>query len=397
MHRERDAEIDERTKREMISIPQMDCPDTLLPSVKDLQQTLGSLAALPAELERIATLTLDDKLLTKVSAVQAVVDGIEDALGNFPLSYIPDGSVKCPEWEKQDLAQCIHNEFKFICQVKIVEIVTKVIPIDINVPTPLGFTIDIVALFKDPEYKAQLIQKIKDNFEEYRKMLPSSMGDMWKEMGIVHDEMGIRKMMEYIIQQLSLGIYGLLMKAFAKAIELVEKLSLGILPLPALLSFDPESFFKAMIEDAKKQGGDWLAEVEKQLEAFSVFGFSIMDIMGGSIEEKVQSTARRVSRMMENFRKFAIDWPILQLELWIEKVMSLLEKIGIKIPFIPFTFCDLFGIIGLPKSIALPEGLEAVAELTSTTSPALEYNSNPNSNVNPDGSTPYNPNWTPPE
>ena len=64
MHRERDAEIDERTKREMISIPQMDCPDTLLPSVKDLQQTLGSLAALPAELERIATLTLDDKLLS---------------------------------------------------------------------------------------------------------------------------------------------------------------------------------------------------------------------------------------------------------------------------------------------------------------------------------------------
>ena len=62
----------------MIAIPQLDCPNTLLPSVKDLQQTLGSLAALPSEIQRIGTITLNAELMEKGAAVQAVIDGIEE-------------------------------------------------------------------------------------------------------------------------------------------------------------------------------------------------------------------------------------------------------------------------------------------------------------------------------
>ena len=368
----------------MIAIPQLDCPNTLLPSVKDLQQTLGSLAALPSEIQRIGTITLNAELMEKGAAVQAVIDGIEEGLGNFPMSYIPDATVKIPEWEKQDLAQCIHNEFKFICQIKMAEIVTKVIPINLSIPTPLGFSIDVIELFKNKDYKAELIAKVSENFEKYRKMLPSSMQEMWSEMGIVHDEMGVRKMMEWVIQTISGGLYALLMKAFKKAIKLVEDLGLSILGLKDLLSLDIESMFDKLIEAAKKKGDQWMEELEKTLTSLSIFGMTIEDIMGGAIEEKVQSTARRVSRIMENLRKFNIDYPIYMLEKWVEKVMSLLEKIGIKIPFIPFTFCDALTLIGMPKSISLPSGLEEVATLTTTTSDSMSI-SDPYSNVNSDG------------
>ena len=302
----------------------------------------------------------------------------------FPMSYIPDATVKIPEWEKQDLAQCIHNEFKFICQIKMAEIVTKVIPINLSIPTPLGFSIDVIELFKNKDYKAELIAKVTKNFEKYRKMLPSSMQEMWSEMGIVHDEMGVRKMMEWVIQTISGGLYALLMKAFKKAIKLVEDLGLSILGLKDLLSLDIESMFDKLIEAAKKKGDQWMEELEKTLTSLSIFGMTIEDIMGGAIEEKVQSTARRVSRIMENLRKFNIDYPIYMLEKWVEKVMSLLEKIGIKIPFIPFTFCDALTLIGMPKSISLPSGLEEVATLTTTTSDSMSI-SDPYSNVNSDG------------
>ena len=239
-------------------------------------------------------------------------------------------------------------------------------------------------MFKNKDYKAELIAKVTKNFEKYRKMLPSSMQEMWSEMGIVHDEMGVRKMMEWVIQTISGGLYALLMKAFKKAIKLVEDLGLSILGLKDLLSLDIESMFDKLIEAAKKKGDQWMEELEKTLTSLSIFGMTIEDIMGGAIEEKVQSTARRVSRIMENLRKFNIDYPIYMLEKWVEKVMSLLEKIGIKIPFIPFTFCDALTLIGMPKSISLPSGLEEVATLTTTTSDSMSI-SDPYSNVNSDG------------
>ena len=375
--------------------PIPNCPVTLLPQVGDLMDTLGKLANLPGELERVAITTFNDELQSKVQSVQAVVDGIEDALGNFPLSYVPDGTVKCPEWEKQDLAQCIHNEYKMICQIKIAEIVTKVIPISLSIPTPLGFSVDVVELFKNPEYKSELLAKLRENFEEFRKMIPQSMQEMWTEMGIVHDEMGLRKMFQWLIQELSGGLYGLLMGAFKKAIKMIEDLGLSILGLPELLTFDIEGALQAMIKEAKEMGENWMEELEKKLQAFSLFGFTIEDIVG-SVEENIQSAVRRVDRMMENLRKFTNDWAILQLEFWIEKVMSLLEKIGIKIPFVPFTFCDFLKLIGLmPLSIALPDGLGEFMILTEGAGDGMKYDK-PYGDQNPDG-TEYDPDWTPPE
>jgi len=342
----------------------LDCPATLLPTPKQLSEMLGQLAAVPGELARQAKLELEGELAEIAGSVQEVVDLIPKVLGNFPMGYIPDGSVKIPEWAFQRLGQSIHNEWKFITQIKIAEIITKVIPLELEIPTPIGISIDVVKLFKDPEYKAELIAEItkmwQDEKDALMAMLPPSLTEVWENMGIGHDEMNIAKLWQWLVNKLSNAMNEIINMALEAAAKLIKLASLGTVDIAALLTLDIEALLTGAIESAKEQakslGTDVATMVKDQLLSISIFGFTIEDIMGGAIQEKVKASWKDVEVMMENMRTFAVNWPMYNIELIIEKIMSLLEKVGISLPFIPFTFCDCLKLIGMPLSIPLPAG-----------------------------------------
>ena len=357
------------------ALPQMQCPEVLLPTSADFMNLMGGLAAIPGELARQAILQGKEELLETAEEIHGIVDGIKEVTGIFPISFVPDGTVKIPEWEMQAWAQGMLDEFKLFPQVMIAQLIAKVVPFSLEVPVPpFDLKIDVVKLFKEPEYKAELLTKVKDEFEDLKKLLPSSIKDMWSEMGVKHDEMGIRKMFMHIMGELKSAMTNLLAWAVKKVIEVFKDIwdALG-LPNPAdILTLDWNALLQSAIDSAKKEGKVMLDQLKKNIMGISIFGFTIEDIMGGEIQESVKSTVREIDRMMDNLIKFARDWPYFQFELALEKIMKFLKAVGIDlVEYIPFTFCDFITIMGIPKTISIPSNpaasIVAVAATTGLT------------------------------
>lgn len=341
------------------ALPQMQCPEVILPTSADFMNLMGGLAAIPGELARQAILQGQQELLETAEEIHGIVDGIKEVTGIFPLSFVPDGTVKIPEWEMQAWAQSMLNEFKLFPQVKIAELFAKIVPISLEVPVPpFDIKIDVIKLFQDPAYKGELLAKVTAEFEDLKKLLPSSIQDMWSEMGVKHDEMGIRKMFMFIIGELSAAMSNLLFFAVEKAISIFSIIwdALGLPNPAALLTIDWNALIQAQIDKAKSAGEDFLKELKEGLLGVEIFGFTIEDIMGGAIQESVQSTVREIDRMIDNLMKFAREWPYYLFEQAMAKILSFLKAIGLDgiVPYLPFTFCDFLTVLGVPKTIALP-------------------------------------------
>jgi hypothetical protein len=91
------------------------------------------------------------------------------------------------------------------------------------------------------------------------------------------------------------------------------------------------------------------------LEGLSIAGFSIMDIMGGPIDDPVECLALKKKRICEEIGRFKDNWQLYLLRKWMELVTSFFEAIGLGalVEIIGLDFCTFLGIIGFPTSIDL--------------------------------------------
>ena len=108
------------------------------------------------------------------------LEKIEEILGAFPLSFTwnPNFDFKELEWDGR--IEALIEEFKMFPAVKIAEVLSEFVPFDFEFTDPIfGIKVDVIKLFKDPEYKGQLIQEMKDKFEELKDLLPDLSRENW--------------------------------------------------------------------------------------------------------------------------------------------------------------------------------------------------------------------------
>jgi len=381
-----------------ITVPPIECPKVILPTKADLVNMFSQLANLPAQL-----IAAGQEEVAK--QIQDILDEVRSLLSIYDPKF--DG-LSIPEIEWEIMITRLVQDYPMYVQQKILELISKLVPIDFVIPV-LGLKIDILKIFTAEgvdDIKKQLsgmtddmknkIQALKDDLtlspgdlqkelqklaelraeitDKFWALLPDSYKLFGGDFGLSSIELKVETIWSYIRSKLNGGMTGLLADAFKALIKLFkipwDLLGLPDIPLP-LPDLNVESILQAIIDAWKKkveQGKATYADLIEELEKVSLAGFDLLSLIGGKIEESIETAERKIERLMEAARDFGANWPRYLLVKWMEIVTKFFETIGLGalVEWITFTFCDFLNILGFPKTIDLSFSEDITEGKTST-------------------------------
>ena len=381
-----------------ITVPPIECPKVILPTKADLVNMFSQLANLPAQL-----IAAGQEEVAK--QIQDILDEVRSLLSIYDPKF--DG-ISIPEIEWEIMITRLVQDYPMYVQQKILELISKLVPINFKIPV-LGLSIDILKIFTaegiddikkqlsgmSDDMKAQ-IQALKDDAslsaadlqkelqklaelrakitDKFWDMLPESYKLFGGDFGLSSIELKVETIWSYIRSKLNGGMTGLLADAFKALIKLFkipwDLLGLPDIPLP-LPDLNVESILQAIIDAWKKkveQGKATYADLIEELEKVKLVGFDLLSLIGGKIEESIETAERKIERLMEAARDFGANWPRYLLVKWMEIVTKFFETIGLGalVEWITFTFCDFLNILGFPKTIDLSFSEDITEGKTST-------------------------------
>lgn len=378
-----------------IAIP---CPATLLPTAADLANIFKQVANIPSQLQveaeklkaqaesavqtavRNAILEAVAPYEQKIQQVLGILENVEKALGNFPISVSKPifGSIKIPDMEWERIITALCNEYHLYVQAKIMELIDKILPINLEISV-LGLTINPVKLFADPEYRAALKAQIAEKAEYFMSLIPEIYRTFEGVVGIFSRAIQVDAIFAYIISKLQNGALALIYGALGGLIDKFKTIwnALGLPALPLLLNLNVEGILngligalKAQLKSLKEQllnaPAELIAEIAEQiksiqkkildvLKTLSIAGFGIIDLIGGEIKSFVESIEQQIDRLIEVARNFGEIWPQYLIKVWMSKVTAFFNAIGLGtlLQWISFNFCQFLTLIGMPTSITL--------------------------------------------
>ena len=385
-----------------ITIP---CPATLLPTAADLANIFKQVANIPSQLQveaeklkaqaesavqtavRNAILEAVAPYEQKIQQVLGILENVEKALGNFPISVSKPifGSIKIPDMEWERIITALCNEYHLYVQAKIMELIEPILPINLEIPV-LGININPIKLFADPEYRAQLKAQFAEKAEIYMSLIPEIYRTFEGTLGIFSRGIQADAIFAYIMTKLQNGALTLIYDAFGGLIKKFKTIwdALQLPALPALLDLNVEGILDALIGALKKQlnslkqkllnaPAEIAQEIAEQmlsiqnkiletLKSLSIAGFSILDLIGGEIESFVESIEQKIDRLVEAARNFGEIWPQYLIKQWMAKVTAFFNAIGLSAltQFVTFNFCQFLTLIGMPKSISFDTGIAGI-------------------------------------
>lgn len=409
------------------------CPSGGLPTKADLTNAFNQITKIPsdiqAEIEKIKqdasqqTADLQDRITqlenemsTKAGEERAAVQAQIDELKNSPdplgiISEIEDkvkdieetienvtelfspwwqkGNIRQLEKEGEDAFTELTQEFHIFIPVKMMEMISKIIPVEFTVPV-LGLSIDVLRI-SDGAYQEELKGQITD---EMYALVPSQYRYFDGEFGVECAEWKAKLTWSYIKNEIMEWCTNSLFKLFDTLIGKFKEIwdALGLPDLPVPLSFDVAEWVRAGIDavvakkdkemqrirdditqlesdvknfDAKKELEDQIDSIqndiiteigELSIPLPSPFNISINDMMGGEIEGKVQCLEDKIHQMVTAAR----DWKTISMKelfnIWLRKIKKFLSAIGLGklLDLLDLTLCDVMGLIGLPLEIDIP-------------------------------------------
>ena len=405
------------TEIEQQEVAPFECPAVMIPTPANMKNMIKQLAAMPAKILAIlevqaATMAQDeiDGLLDEVEKLREVVELMLDVIDapNFE-------SIDWPDLRAEIGIDKLFQKFPTYTITTMIKIITEVLPIETEVEVPpLGIKVDIIKFVVDEDYKSKLVAELTGMGEDIKAQIaalnPEALGDAfmdevnalkgsiidplyailppeWKsfggEEGFEIMELKGQAIIAYLESKMSgLGI-GLLFDAFAGLISMFDEIwdALGLPELPIPLSLDIGAMIAAIVEiekakfaaeiealdnipeligaelaDAKIKAFDAMGDAMLEgLEGLEIAGFSVMDFIGGFIDDPVECLALKKKRICEEIGRFKDNWQLYLLRKWMELVTSFFEAIGLGalVEIIGLDFCTFLGIIGFPTSIDL--------------------------------------------
>ena len=274
-------------------------------------------------------------------------------------------------------------------QKSILEIMATVIPIEFTVPI-LGIQIDLIALVTDP---SSIKESIKGEVDKLYAMLPEEFQDFKGEFGLESDEYKIEQVFAYIKAEANKAMNALMTGGFSSIIDIFEKIW-DLLGLPSFIPgaefpIDIEAMIKAVVDEQKAKYlgaiealGDDPSQAAKDalkeelnlgvvdgIENLEMFGFKILDLIGGTWDEAVDSAEFKINRLKEEMNEFKENWYAYLMKKWMETVQKFLDMIGLGalMDWATFTFCDFLTLIAFPKvlDLAFVGGITQIASSSS--------------------------------
>jgi hypothetical protein len=381
-----------------ITVPPIECPKVILPTKADLVNMFSQLANLPAQLIAAGQEEVGKQ-------IQDILDEVRELLSIYDPKF---QSLSIPEIEWEIMITRLVQDYPMYVQQKILELISKLVPIDFVIPV-LGLKIDILKIFTPEgieDIKKQLsgmtedmknqMQALKDDLtlspddiqkelqklaelrteitDKFWALLPESYKLFGGDFGLSSTELKVETIWSYIRSKINGGMTGLLTDAFQALIKLFkipwDLLGLPDIPIP-LPDLNVESILQAIIDAWKKkveEGKATYADLIEELESVQLAGFDLLSLIGGKVEESIETAERKIERLMEAARDFGANWPRYLLTKWMELVTKFFETIGLGaiVEFITFTFCDFLNLLGFPKTIDLSFSEDITEGKTST-------------------------------
>lgn len=396
----------------MISI---EC-NSMIPLQDPLSNAMGSLGKVAANLKNTAidllgqakkalldgATDLYDQLMTQFdtamdlynSFVETIYD-LFDLISPYPLSVSnsPTGSIECLTTMLEQKGRAIVTEYSSFLIQKFLGLINTVLPISFEVPVPFFGSVDIVALFTDPEYASILKSQIASDLSGALSAIHSAIAQQYNGiMGMFSADFAVQEVWQWFMQQISTGGVSLLYDAMTALIDEFKSVwdTFGFPSLPALLTLDIESLILSAVESAKslydstilspiqsaydqakslyssgdmskddlRAAGEALKNAVKnkwqyiinQVLDIGVFGVTIGDMVNIDTSLATVSSEDTLTKLISQAKDWAMKFPLKILTDWMDIVKDFFSAIGLGslVVFITFNFCQFLELIGFP-------------------------------------------------
>ena len=382
---------------------QLPCDGSTLPTKAGFVQIYNDICMVPSKLKAysVENPDLDAEAKKKIEDVTKQVEDFVEAQSLILSPYWQKGEVRNWQKEANDAWSELIDEYHIFIPVKMLDMISTIIPVSFSVSV-MGISVDLLKILEKDEQE-RIKKEITDEVDRYYAMVPEGYQYYKGEFGIECNEWKGKLTWAYFKNELIKWCTNLLQSAFGALIDNFKSIwdTLGLPSLPVLLEFDVETWIRDQIDafkeqakgelarikaqleqleedlktstgDIKKQIDDQIAKIKddienftvngfivKQLQGVSLFGMSLLDIIGGEIDTNVVVPEDQINEMVRAARDWFAQWQKELINLWIKKIKSFLDAIGLGslLDFLTLTFCDVLGLIGIPTSfdLTLPE------------------------------------------
>ena len=382
---------------------ELPCSGTTLPTKAEFVQVYNDILMIPSQLKAysVSTPDLDVEVQKQIDDIVKQIEDFAELQSSILSPYWQKGQIRNWQKEGREAWSELIDEFHIYIPAKMLEMISKVIPIGFSVSI-MGISVDVLKILEKDEQES-IKRQITSEVDKFYGMVPKGYQYYDGEFGVLCDEWKGKLTWDYFKNEIILFCTNTLHAAFGKLIDKFKTIwdALSLPSLPALLTFDVETWIRGQIDgfkaqaiqykesleqqaeqlnkdietavgDAKKDIQDQLDKlntdiedfsvggfVQDQLEDISLFGMSLQDIIGGEINTNVKCPEEEIADLVRAARDWFAQWQKELINMWIKKIKSFLDAIGLGalLDFLTLTFCDVLGLIGIPTSfeITLPE------------------------------------------
>ena len=382
---------------------ELPCSGTTLPTKAEFVQVYNDILMIPSKLKAysVANPDLDVEVQKQIDDAIKQVEDFAELQSSILSPYWQNGQIQNWQKEANDAWSELIDEFHMYIPVKMLELISDLIPISFTV-TVMGISVDLLKVLEKDEQE-RIKKQITDQVDVYYNMVPDAYQYYKGEFGIICDEWKGKLTWAYFKNELVKWCTSTLQAAFEALIEEFKDIwdALGLPSIPTLLDFDVATWIRAQIDAFKQQAQDYadgiLAQIDQlkehsknlvgdakksiddeidkqqkiidefsingyvidQLRGVSLFGMSLLDIIGGEIDTNVICPEDQINELVRAARDWFAQWQKELLLMWVNEIKEFLDAIGLSaiLDFLTLTFCDVLKLIGIPTSIdlTLPE------------------------------------------
>ena len=326
-----------------------------LPTKADITNAFNKIAQIPSQLKQSIIDAGEDLAEDAKKEIEDLIKQVEDIvekISEFLSPYWSKGKIRNWQKEAKDAWDELIQEFHIFIPVKMLEMISKLIPVDFTVNI-LGIQINVLKIFTREE-QDRIKQEIIDKVPELPDAFDYFTGNKLK---VKCDEWRAKYTWQYIKNEIIEWCTNALWKAFGALIKKFKAIwkKLGLPALPDLLSFDVEGFINSIIQPIIDDVTKTVQEKVDKIKNLSILGKRLIDIIGGEINETVLSGEELVADLVKQVKAWFAQWQKELLNQWIKKIKKFLDKIGLGklLDLLTLTFCDVLKLIGIPTSFDL--------------------------------------------